>query len=805
MFRVFLFIKSHSVYSDNQNMKILLFLIASIIVPNFLFAQEKEINPLYTLPKIGTEKPSSTNSSQKNDVGKALVATETGIFRMMNGHTMVPLWTEGKARQIVRVEQVTGQNKFTEGFYFLTTSGILYTKDLRNFETRNTGLPVLTIKKYNGKDTTFVKQVADIKDISFNPEKTAQMVCATKDKIFISEDSGLTWTYFNAPRKGSSGIKAVAIVTLRNKLEDGTYQANDYVFCSHATLGFFYAKVSNKKLINVTAGLAGADPNVGSDEVSDILPVLCKSEEGEIYTEVFLSQTFIPRIYRFDFEKKRSICIYKGTEPADTIDGLCLADSSIIYMSPQSINSFDLTKGGQAEKAPKFADWKKIADASLSQIFAAYIPQSESGYKTGITLNEFWMINSEDVSSHYAEKIVGQKSLYVPAYQAQLPNGIQKFKKIILDNKLNSLVIDMKDDYGLLRYDSKSEFILKKAKTSQYAIDLEKFVSEFKKDNIYLIARIVVFKDRNLSKYANGKYAVWNKATDKPWIGTRGYETDEEGNKVMTYYDENWVDPYCPEVWEYDVAIAKELIERGFDEIQFDYIRFPTDGTNLGSASYRWHSSGMDKESALISFLSYARENIDAPIGIDIYGANGWYRTGARTGQDVETLAEYVDVICPMFYPSHFENRFLNYEPLEERPYRIYFYGTYRNTIIARNKVVVRPWVQTFFLNVPYDRQFYDTEYVRKEMFGVRDSVDRGYMHWNNGGNYSKLTPDPGEANYKGRADEAKSSYRKPAIGLKDKSAKKDKEVKEAAMNDYNRKEKILLWDSVVNQDKENL
>lgn len=68
----------------------------------------------------------------------------------------------------------------------------------------------------------------------------------------------------------------------------------------------------------------------------------------------------------------------------------------------------------------------------------------------------------------------------------------------------------------------------------------------------------------------------------------------------------------------------------------------------------------MDKESALVSFLAYARDNINAPIGIDIYGANGWYRSGTRTGQDVELMSDYVDVICPMFYPSHFEQDFWN-------------------------------------------------------------------------------------------------------------------------------------------------
>lgn len=780
-------------------MKLLLIFLITSIFGNLCFAQnlnsEKEINPLYTLPKIIADK----KESSKSDYGKGIVATEKGIYKVLSNNSYYPLWTEGKAKQILKVE-----NKNEECFYFVTSKGILYTEDFKKFETRNSGLPILTIKKYNGKETTFEKQVADIKDISFNPEKPFQMVCATKDKIFISEDAGNTWSYYNAPRVGTSGMKAVAIVTEKLVNSEGVNYSEDYIFCSHATLGFFYSRVSGKKLISVTAGLAGADPSVGADEVSDILPVLCKNEKDEIYTEIFLAQTFKPRLYRFDFDKKKSVCVYRGNEPADTIDGLYLADSSVVFSSPKNIFGFDILKGGEPLQIENFSDVKKIIDSSSSAVFAGWFPSGVSGFKSGLILNELWLLTSDKVSSPYADKINSQKSLYVPAYQAYLPNGISKFKKLIKDNKLNSLVIDMKDDYGLLRYDSKDPEILKKAKISQYAIDLDKFVSEFKKDGVYLIARIVAFKDRNLSKYSNGKYAVWNSATKTPWIGTKGYITDDEGNKKLSYYDEHWVDPYCPEVWEYDVAIAKELIKRGFDEIQFDYIRFPTDGTNLKNASYRWKSPGMDKESALISFLSYARENIDAPIGIDIYGANGWYRTGARTGQDVETLAEYVDVICPMFYPSHFENSFLNYEPLEERPYRIYFYGTYRNSIIARNKVLIRPWIQTFFLNVSYDRTFYDKEYVRKEVFGVRDSVDRGYMHWNNGGNYSKLSPDVGNEKYNGRANEAKSEFRKPAIGVTEEKIKKD--VDELSFEDsITVKEKIILWDSVYNQGDKNL
>jgi hypothetical protein len=146
----------------------------------------------------------------------------------------------------------------------------------------------------------------------------------------------------------------------------------------------------------------------------------------------------------------------------------------------------------------------------------------------------------------------------------------------------------------------------------------------------------------------------------------------------------------------------------------------------------------------LISFLKYARDNINAPIGIDIYGANGWNRSGTRTGQDVELMSDYVDVICPMFYPSHFNQDFLEYAPFEERPYRIYFYGSYRNAIMGRNRIIVRPWVQAFYMNKRYDRQYYNKDYVMREIYGVRDSIDQGYMHWNNSGKfYEDISPDP--------------------------------------------------------------
>jgi hypothetical protein len=276
----------------------------------------------------------------------------------------------------------------------------------------------------------------------------------------------------------------------------------------------------------------------------------------------------------------------------------------------------------------------------------------------------------------------------------------------------------------------------------------------------YLVARIVVFKDQRMHEYAGGAWAVWNGAESVAW---RGYEWETKEVPIppppgappstaapatapatttvteRKYNGEYWVDPYSEKVWEYNVAIAREIIARGFDEVQFDYIRFPTDGVNLEDARYRWKDAGMDMESALMSFLGYARANIPAPISVDIYGANGWYRSGVRTGQDVELMARYVDAICPMFYPSHFEQDFMGFEPAVKRPYRIYRLGTLRNSYIARKRVVIRPYVQAFYLNVRYDRIWYSPAYVALQVDGVRDASNEGLLFWNNGGRYDDI------------------------------------------------------------------
>ncbi len=760
-------------------MRILLSICLIISLSSCIATAQSEDNSIYKLPESSYDAKSDGPTS-----GFILTGNESGLYKISANKTAIPLWQGGKVSKILRTKDEYSKTRW----YFLTTEGIVSSSDLNIFEFRNEGLPFLTIKQYDGQKTTFLKQPAQLKDLAVHPTDSNILVTATKDAVFITYDGGKNWKSLGSTSATTSGIKAVAVCNMRVagtgknavKNADGSVtpaippQNELVVFMAHTIFGFSYCKPESKKISwrDCNGGFENMKTQSYPDEIADILPVVFSDENGFPVTEVFVSQSYIPRIYRFDWKKERGELLYAGNEPLDTIDALYWDGTKLIYTKPGEVAAYNPATKSTDFVPPEFNKWRTCFNAlgKGDTLYAAWIPNATDEKNPGLTLGELWLLYPDDVNNKYAEKALDRKAIYVSPHKLVDKKGIEKYKKIILDNKLDAIVIDMKDDFGALHFDPTDDIVKEKGYISRYKIDLPTFVPMMKESGIYLIARIVTFKDENLAKYGKKQYAVWDKAHNTPWKGISGYEKvkDEAGNETgavkTNYYDEVWVDPYCPEVWEYVAHIAQDLISQGFDEIQFDYIRFPTDGKNMANAQFRWRSDGMDKESALVSFLRYARANIDAPIGIDIYGANGWYRSGTRTGQDVELLAEYIDVVCPMFYPSHFEQSFLNYAPASERPYRVYYYGTYRNTVIGRNKLIIRPWVQAFYLNVSYDRTYYNENYVRQEIFGVRDSVNRGYMYWNQSGRYDDISPDVGDAKYPGPSYEADSKYRKPAL-----------------------------------------
>ena len=713
------------------------------------FAQEQNVVDNLNLNEVATSIEETVEEIVKVvDQNTVLVGTETGLYQLI-GTTQNPLWQEGYVQKILKAD----------GWYFLTSEGIVYSKDLVNFEKRNSGLPAHTIKKYDGKVKSFEYKQKTLKDLAIHPENPQIMVTATKDAVYLSKDAGLSWKSIGFSAR-TPGLKSLVVMDLPVIVtnEDKTLQESSetqLVRMSHAIYGFSYylPNSSKPKWIDIEKGFDNMPKPSLTEEIACMLPIVSENEDGSKKYDIYFGTSFIPRLYKLDWKNKKVELLWKNTLQNDTQESLVKLDNTMIYLNRKGFNAIDLTTNQSTLLPTEVQIWQNLIKFSPENYLCAYLPSILTKGKTDVSLTELWMLQQDKKRNEYQQIADGKKSLYMPAHHA-IDKRLDEHLQTVKDNKLNSIVIDMKDDYGGLRFDARTPELVAKKAVSSYAVKLDDFVPKMKEQGLYLIARIVVFKDRNLYRYNNNEMAVYDKSTNAPWRGLRRMEDkkdadgnvilDEAGNPVKepVYFDEYWVDPYCEKVWEYNIQVAKELIERGFDEIQFDYIRFPTDGTNLGQTKYRYQEKGMDMESALISFLSYARENIKAPIGIDIYGSNGWYRSGSRTGQDVELLSEFVDVICPMFYPNHFEQNFLAYQPEIERPYRIYYYGTYRNAQIARDKVLIRPWAQAFYLNVSYDRKYYNKDYVRRQIFGVRDSMNNGYMYWNNSGRYSDISPD---------------------------------------------------------------
>jgi hypothetical protein len=662
-----------------------------------------------------------------------LIGADDGLYGLSRSGTLSRLWTGNAATSSVK--KILRAENF---WALLTGEGIVVSGDLRNWEARNAGLPIKTIKLFEKGQKSFVRLVQEIKD--FEIEKNGEaMLIAFKDAVYLSRNAGRNWESLSMPSPRTNGIKAVALARLPELT----------VFAAHSIYGISYRIVggsSPSQWTEMNSGIEKLETTGNPDEVSDIAVSVSKTGKTTLYA----AQTFRRRLYQLDWERKRWTPLWSDKSAFGTVDSLDVQENTLRFVQNGAVAEL-ATASLQTTMRPDLRDFIKRIPVNLGLTPSCLFMTDSRG--ASINLSELWLVHENN--NPRVKAASGKAGIYLPVNHAVTDALLNPYLDLIDKRGIDMLVIDMKDDYGRLRFTPQNVAIAEKGRVYS-PVDIDRFLSTMKARGVYVVARIVAFKDPELAKKDNGKYAVWDSNTGKAWVGyndrrqkkstekqAAGVEvypsSDPDYEIVRTYIDERWVDPYAEEVWEYNAAIAAELQARGFDEIQFDYIRFPTDGDNLANARYRWRDAGMDMDSAILSFLRHVRSRISVPISIDIYGANGWYRTGARTGQEVELLAPYVDIICPMYYPSHFEQDFLAQSPADQRPYRIYYIGTGRAATIARNQVIIRPWAQAFYLNVSYDRVYYNETYVRLQIEGVRDAGAPGYTYWNNSGRYDDI------------------------------------------------------------------
>ncbi len=301
---------------------------------------------------------------------------------------------------------------------------------------------------------------------------------------------------------------------------------------------------------------------------------------------------------------------------------------------------------------------------------------------------------------------------------------------LVARTELNAVVIDIKGDRGLIPYRTGVEAAVEAGAQGPVIIkDFEQLLASFRAQGVYSIARIVVFKDNVLASH-RPDLAIIDTRTGKPWI-------DREGLA--------WVDPFREEVWDYNIAIAKEAALKGFDEIQFDYVRFPTDG-RLGAARYSQPNTSATRLPAIAAFLAKARRQL-GPTGVylaaDLFGYTAFNVNDTDIGQRIEELSPYLDYICPMVYPSGYHLGIPGYRNPVEHPYEIV-----RDSVkLIRQRsqsptAVVRPWIQDF-RDYAFDRRPFGAREIRAQMKGAAESGAQGWMLWNPRNDYTAEALQP--------------------------------------------------------------
>ncbi|MCJ7819307.1 MAG: hypothetical protein MUP25_05725, partial [Syntrophales bacterium] len=272
------------------------------------------------------------------------------------------------------------------------------------------------------------------------------------------------------------------------------------------------------------------------------------------------------------------------------------------------------------------------------------------------------------------------KALYLSSYGLASKQIREAAKEAIKLNNMNALVIDVKGDRGFIPF--KVDIPLAEEVGAQKTIlfkDIKAVVASLKEQGLYLIARIVVFKDDPLAK-ARPQWAVKSKGG--------GVFRDRERLR--------WIDPFHQEAWDYNIAIAKAAAEAGFDEVQFDYVRFP-DNRKVGFAKPANQNS---RTEAITGFLKAAHQALapsNVMVAADIFGYVMWNLDDTGIGQKVDAALEAVDVVCPMLYPSGYQFGIPKYKNPVKNTYEIVYLSLKRaQERTGASPLRFRPWIQAF-------------------------------------------------------------------------------------------------------------
>lgn len=329
---------------------------------------------------------------------------------------------------------------------------------------------------------------------------------------------------------------------------------------------------------------------------------------------------------------------------------------------------------------------------------------------------------------------VEAKGVYLSPEVAKDSKYMEELLYYLDTTELNAVVIDVKADSGAIVYAMDND-IAKEIGALRSIVNIPQLVKTLKEHGVYVIARLVAFKDPILAK-ARPDLTFYN----------------QDGSKFYDSSNSAWVSPYKHEVWEYLASVGISCAEIGFDEINYDYMRFPTDGV----ANINWgvEAETKTKTEAITEGIKYLCETLrmhDVYVSADVYGiVISSKLDAAAVGQDYKEMSRYLDYICPMIYPSHYGFGYAGIPYPDKEPAKIIKMAlNSSNKRIAeipeyQHSAICRPWLQDFTASYLGSKNgeerylVYDAEVLRIQMEATYESGLTDWLLWNAGGSYTE-------------------------------------------------------------------